>query len=329
MGWLRRPSPLQRRMLAMGTLVTVTIMVEPRRRVAAESAISAIEQTLQRFGRDAWAWGSGALAQFNRQLAAGERAAVPPDLRPLFVRAWDIHRSSGGRFEPRIASLVRLWGFDDVEHLRSSPPPQCDIDALLGALRQAPPYDGGAEYGPAPGTGWDLGGIGKGYIVDAALEQLRERGYTNASVDAGGNLAVRGFRNDRRWRIGIRDPRSRSDAPQLLATLDVTDEAVITHGDDQRYFDYGGRRYAHLLDPSNGWPVQGLRALTVVHEDASVADAVGGALFVAGAQGWRALAEQLGIQQVLAVNDRGDVFATPMLASRLRPQTGVKIRKPA
>lgn len=327
MGWLRRPSPLQRRLLAMGTLVTVTIMVEPRRRVAAESAIGAVEQILQRFGRDAWAWGNGALAQFNRQLAAGERATIPAELRPLFVRAWNVQRESGGRFEPRIASLVRLWGFDDVENLRASPPPQRDIDALLQALRSAPPYDGGGSYGPAPGTGWDFGGIGKGYIVDIALDELRERGYHNTSLDAGGNLAVRGLRNDRRWRIGIRDPRSRADAPQLLATLDVSDEAVITHGDDQRYFEHGGKRYAHLLDPASGWPVQGLRSLTVVHQDAGIADAAGGALFVAGASGWRALAEQLKIQQVLAVNDRGDVFATPMLASRLRPQAGVKIRK--
>lgn len=327
MGWLRRPSPLQRRLLAMGTLVTVTIMVEPRRRVAAESAIGAVEQILQRFGRDAWAWGNGALAQFNRQLAAGERATIPAELQPLFTRAWTVQRDSGGRFEPRIASLVRLWGFDDMENLRSSPPPQRDIDALLQSLRSAPPYDGGGTYGPAPGTGWDFGGIGKGYIVDIALDELRERGYVNASVDAGGNLAVRGLRNDRRWRVGIRDPRSRADAPQLLATLDVSDEAVITHGDDQRYFEHGGKRYAHLLDPASGWPVQGLRSLTVVHQDAATADAAGGALFVAGASGWRALAEQLKIQQVLAVNDRGDVFATPMLASRLRPQAGVKIRK--
>lgn len=325
MGWLRRPAPLQRRFMAMGTFVTATVVVEPRGRLAADVALAAVENELLAFGREAWAWGNGALAQFNRRLIAGQKAEIPPALQTLFRRAWDARRLSGGLFEPRIASLVRLWGFDDVARLRSEPPTQIEIDALLAALHAAPDYDGGTEYGPARGVGWDFGGIGKGHIVDHVLERLRSHGYENASLDAGGNLAVRGRRNERPWRIGIRDPRAAA-VPQLLATLDALDEAVITHGDDQRYFEYGGKRYAHLLDPRTGWPVQGLRSLTVVHADATVADAAGGALFVAGAGGWRELAHRMRVEQVLVLTDRDELLATAALAARLRPQDGVRVR---
>lgn len=325
MGWLRRPSPLQRRFLAMGTFVTVTVMVEPRGRVAAEAAINAVERELDAFGREAWAWGAGALAQLNRQLAGGETVTLPPTLQPLFAAAWQIRQRSGGLFEPRIGSLVRLWGFDDLARLRDEPPVQAEIDALLARLRAAPDYDGGTQYGPAPGVSWDFGGIGKGWIVDRMLEQLAARGYQNASIDAGGNLAVRGRRNDRPWRIGIRDPRS-SDAPSLLAAMDAHDEAVITHGDDQRYFEYQGTRYAHLLDPRSGWPAQGIRSLTVVHPDASFADAAGGALFVAGVDGWRALAQRLGVSQVLVLTENGELLATRALAARLRTQPEMRVR---
>lgn len=311
--------------MAMGTFVTVTVMTEPRGRVAADAAISAIEREIDDFGRDAWAWGQGALAQFNRRVAAGERVAVPLELRPLFRRAWQIHEHSGGLFEPRIGALVRLWGFDDIARLRAEPPTTAQIDALLAALRAAPAYDGGEHYGPAPDTAWDFGGIGKGYIVDCMLERLQSRGYANVSIDAGGNLAVRGRRNERAWRIGIRDPRN-PDAPRLLATMDACDEAVITHGDDQRYFEHRGTRYAHLLDPRSGWPCRGLRSLTVVHADAAFADAAGGALFVAGGIGWRALAARLGVSQALALTDDGELLATPALAPRLRAQPGVRIR---
>ncbi|HET8882726.1 MAG TPA: FAD:protein FMN transferase, partial [Solimonas sp.] len=107
-------------------------------------------------------------------------------------------------------------------------------------------------------------------------------------------------------------------APRLLATLDASDEAVITHGDDQRYFEFDRRRYSHLLDPRSGWPAQGLRSLTVVHRDASIADAAGGALFVAGAAGWRRLAARMKIDQVLVLTDRDELLATEALAARLR-----------
>ncbi|NKF23438.1 FAD:protein FMN transferase [Solimonas marina] len=325
MGWLRRPTPLQRRFMAMGTFVTATVIVEPRGRVAADSALAVVESELLSFGHDAWAWGAGSLATFNRRLAAGQRAEIPKHLKPLFDRAWNIHRLSGGRFEPRIASLVRLWGFDDMTRLRDEPPPQIEIDALFASLRIAPDYDGSDHYGPARNVGWDFGGIGKGYIVDRALTSLKRMGYENASIDAGGNLAVRGVRNERPWRVGIRDPRE-SAIPRLLATLDATDEAVITHGDDQRYFEYGGKRYSHLLDPRTGWPVQGLRSLTVVHPDAAIADAAGGALFVAGPQAWRELAARMKIDQVLVLTEHDELIATPALAARLRPQDGSQLR---
>lgn len=307
--------------MAMGTFVTVTLIVEPRGRMAADRVLAGIENELLQFGRDAWAWGNGVLADFNRRLASGLRAEVPGRLRPLFEQAWAVHRLSGGLFEPRIASLVRLWGFDDVARIRSQPPDAIEIDTLFAALRGAPGFDGGTHYGPACKVGWDFGGIAKGYIVDHILNGLRRRGYGNASLDAGGNLAVRGHRNERPWRVGIRDPRN-SPTPRLLATLDASDEAIITHGDDQRYFEFDGKRYSHLLDPRSGWPAQGLRSLTVVHRDATIADAAGGALFVAGTGGWRALAAKMKIDQVLVLTDRDELIATETLAARLRAAEG-------
>lgn len=312
--------------MAMGTTVTVTVALESeRQRAKAAAVITEIEQAMTEFGRRWWAWGNGELSRINQQLAAGNVVEIPVDMRPLFARAWQMRQRTGGRFEPRIAALVRLWGFDDVARLRSAPPVPAEIAALLSAMNAAPPYEDGQPYGPAPAVSWDFGGIAKGDIVDVALDLLRERGFGDATVDAGGNLSVRGRRHDRPWQIGIRDPRSDAEEPTLLATLAAQDEAVNTHGDDQRYFEYEGRRYAHILDPLSGMPVQGLRSLTVVHPDGTLAEAGGAALFVAGPEGWPALAAQLGIDQVMAVADDGRIVATPKLAARLQPMPGVRI----
>ncbi len=323
----RAPTLVEHYFLAMGTAILVTVDAgEESRRAAVAQAIAEVQKLLYEFGLDGWAWGSGALARFNRDLADGAAPRVPSLLKPLFARAWDICQASGGLFEPRIGALVRLWGFDDPDRLRSAPPQRAEIDASLAAVRAAPSYEGADSYGPAPGVAWDLGGIGKGYIVDIALEWLRRRGFANAIINAGGNVAVRGSRGDRPWRIGIRDPRTAADLPQLLASLDACDESVVTHGDDQRYFEHQGRRYAHILHPHSGKPVQGLRSLTVVHGDGTLADGGGAALFVAGLGGWPQLARQLGIQQVLAVADDGTVWVSEPLAARMQAATGLSIK---
>lgn len=324
--WHARLPPLVRQtFMCMGTLVTISIAPGQRqRRAEAEAAIGEVRRILAEFSHDWWAWGRGALGLFNRRLAEGRAAPVSSSMRPLFTRAWEMRQATGGLFEPRIAALVRLWGFDDVARTRSAPPSPEEVSTAVAALRRAPPYSGNGAYGPAPGVGWDFGGIAKGYIADVALSVLRERGFPDATLDAGGNLAVRGTRGHRAWRIGIRNPRGGGSS--LLVTLEATDEAVNTHGDDQRYFEHNGRRYAHLLDPATGTPSQGLRSLTVVHADGTLAEAGGAALYVAGTDRWPQLARKLGITQVMAVTDDGSVWATPQLAARLKPEAGVEVR---
>jgi thiamine biosynthesis lipoprotein len=236
-----------------------------------------------------------------------------------------LRQASSGLFEPRIGALVRLWGFDEAARTPRAPPPPAAVAALLARLEAAPAYDGGPWYGPAPGVAWDLGAIGKGYIVDLALDWLAHRGFPDAIVNAGGNVAVRGSRGDRPWHVGIRDPRQPPGQSVLLASLDLRDESVITHGDDQRYFEHQGRRYAHILHPRGAEPARGLRSLTVVHRDGVLADGGGAALFVAGRDGWPQLAARLNLGQVLAVDDDGVAWASGALACRLHPAADSRI----
>lgn len=330
--WRSRLAPLVKLgFFAMGTQVSVTLAV-PGTRARREDAIAAIadiERRIQDFGRHGWAWGDGALAAINARLAEGGVADIPPWMRGLFARAWAVRQATGGLFDPRVATLVRLWGFHDMAAMRDTPPDDADIESALRALRRAPGYDGGATYGPAPGVGWDFGGIGKGWIVDLALDRLRELGFPDAIVDAGGNLAVRGARGDRPWRIGIRNPRGTSDdsqGPVLLASIVARDEAVNTHADDQRGFEHGGVRYGHILDPMRGRPARELCSVTVVHPDGTLAEAGGAALYVAGRSGWRRLARKLGLQQVMVVTADGEVQVTGALAVRIKAEGGTALR---
>lgn len=317
---------LQRDLLAMGTLVTVTVYRDDDlSAAAAEQALDDLAGFLKDFETTWSVLGSGTLAQLNTELAGGQAVQIPAALAPLFRRAAQYTQLSGGRFDVRIGPLVQLWGFDDDSRYRSTPPDPAAIAQRVDALRQAPALDGGEHYGPAPQVQFDFGALAKGEACDLAIARLRKAGVHNAIVNLGGNLRVSGQKGDRPWNIGIRHPRPDPVGNAgLLATLPTSgDEAIITSGDYERYFEFEGQRYHHLLDPRSGQPARGLQSVTVVGASGALGDAASTALFVAGAQ-WRETARQMGLDQVLAVDTAGQVWVTPALAARLKLRDGIR-----
>jgi FAD:protein FMN transferase len=169
---------------------------------------------------------------------------------------------------------------------------------------------------------WDFGGIAKGAAVEEAVQRFKAAGVSNVIVNAGGNLRTAGARGKAPWRIGIRHPRGRTPDEVLAYLLAEGDEALITSGDYERYFEHGGRRYAHILDPRTGLPASGLQSVTVAHADTAWADVASTALFVAGAEGWREAAAALGVEQALVVTAAGEIVVTRALARRLKFMRG-------
>lgn len=304
------------RFFAMGTWVEVSF-VSPGPAVAA-SALADVEALLRTFERDFYPWTDGELAGLNSAIADGREATVSLELAELLRRAQEISVASGGLFEPGMGSLVELWGFHTTAASNDRQPPAAtaiaatlEAGGTIGALE----IDGLRVRSAARGLELDLGGIAKGAVVDRILVLLESHAIDSALVNAGGDLAVAGQpRADRPWRVGIRDPRSDG----LLGILELADgEAAFTSGDYERFYDYGGRRLHHLLDPATGRPVEHTQALTVVSDDAALADAAATALFVAGPDRWRAVASRLGLDTVLRVDASGELELTDAMAARL------------
>jgi len=130
-----------------------------------------------------------------------------------------------------------------------------------------------------PGVRIDLGGIAKGYAVDCGIELLRQRGYTHALVNAGGDSRVIGDRLGRPWVVGIRHP----DHPdQVITRVPLTDSAFSTSGDYERYFDEDGVRYHHIIDPRTGHSASKVRSATVIAPTATRTDGLSKTAFVLG-----------------------------------------------
>jgi thiamine biosynthesis lipoprotein len=147
---------------------------------------------------------------------------------------------------------------------------------------------------------------------------LQEAGIQHAVVNAGGDLRAIGQHGSRPWRVGIRHPRQEG----ILASVETSpDESIFTSGDYERYFDWQGKRYGHIIDPRTGYPAEGLSSVTVFADQADLADAAATALFVAGPKDWLPVARAMGVKGVMLVDEQGTVQITPGIRNRIHFDT--------
>ncbi|MFQ6006509.1 MAG: FAD:protein FMN transferase [Woeseia sp.] len=305
---------------AFGTLLTIDFLDVTSS--ASAAAIASVEARISEIDRDWYPWSTragvpfGELRRINDAIAAGQSIEVSPTLAALIRRAALLESQTGGRFNPAIGHLTELWGFHDVARMRTSPPDVIEIQRWLRgrASSEYLEWNGNVLLSNSPDVMLDLGGIAKGSILEQFVMILHDNGVENAIIDIGGDLTVIGTVSGRPARIGIRSPR----ADDVLAWLEVSDgETVMTSGDYERFFEYEGTRYQHVLDPRSGYPIQHTVSATVVHRDAVLADAAATALLVAGPDGFEELCTALGLDVALIITVSGDLRLTGGMEKRL------------
>lgn len=321
LGGCERPPPVHKETLyVFGTLVEVTLYdVDPETGAA---AVAELEVLFRRLHRDWHAWEPGLLSDLNRAIARGEPFEVPADLAGLIRISKRYAEQSEGLFDPAVGSLVALWGFhsDDPEAGRRP-----DFDAIRALVATAPSMrdvtvEGTRVSSRNPAVQLDFGAVAKGLALDRAVANLKKRGIADAIVNAGGDLNVIGRPGDRHWKVAIRDPVTWG----AVATIDAKDgEAVYTSGNYARFREIEGVRYAHIIDPRTGMPVDRIVSATVIHDSGATADAAATALAVAGPDDWPRIARRMGIDLALLIDAEGTVHATPAMAARVVFEGGV------
>lgn len=315
--------PWEHRFSAMGTEFRLLI---PRGEVRnPESVFADVENLMNRMSVDLYPWADGQLAALNDRLAQGSAAQVSDELAGLLRFAQTRSRISEGFFDPGIGALVELWGFHQARPgTAGSPPSDEDIAALLeGCIGIRHLQIGGREIrSGCAGPMLDLGGVAKGHAVDQAMALIRNAGVAHALLDAGGDIRAMGRNGREPWRVGIQDPRGDS---VLGSVALATGEAIFTSGDYERFFTHEGERYAHILDPATGRPVQHTASVTVLAGQGINADAAATAVFAAGPERWREIADKLGVRAVMRVDVDGRIEMTNAFDRRLEPAAGTEL----
>lgn len=247
-----------------------------------------------------------AAAILNETGALPPGAAGEPLLRAVLADAVRAAERTGGAYDPTILPVARLWDFDAGGRL-----PAAEELAAAVALVDYTAIRVSGALALAPGRQVDLGGIGKGAVVDLIAGHLAERGVERLLVEAGGDLLVAGLKpGERRWRIAVQHPRG--DAlPLAVLEIGAAGErrAVVTSGDYERYLAVDGVRYHHILDPATGQPARASVSVTVIAARAAQADALATGLFVAGPAGLRWFDGDPGVQALVVTEAGGALRA--------------------
>lgn len=201
------------------------------------------------------------------------------DADDLMQLALSMCSRTDGVLDISIYPIVRAWGFTTGEYRISTDDELAELLPLVDYTQIQ--YDHATGQVSIPdGMTIDLGSIAKGYAGQLAAEYLRDKGVTSAILNLGGNVQTIGTKPDGTpWSIGIQDPKG--DSPMMA--LSITDQAVITSGGYERYFEQDGKTYWHIMDPSTGHPADsGLISVTIVGDQGGVCDALSTSLFVMG-----------------------------------------------
>ncbi len=308
----------QETVLSFGTIIDITIVGVDK--ATADTAFSSLRDDFAYMQVTWHAWRPGALSRINYLLSLGENFSLVPSIQPLIEASTALSAKSQGLFNPAIGRLIALWGFQSDEEPVAPPSP--DEIARLVALNPEMSdilYDDQMNMRSRnTAVQLDLGAFAKGFGIDMAIDHLQELGVKNAIINAGGDMRAIGSKNGKPWHIGIRNPLS-SDTAAVLASIDLhAGEAIVTSGDYERYFEYEGKRYHHIIDPRSGYPARGTRSVTVIHSSAAVADAAATALFVAGPGQWHEIAKSIGIKFVMLIDENNRIHMNPAMARRMK-----------
>lgn len=229
------------------------------------------------------------------KLNNGELTTLSPELLEVLRFSLSVSKMSDGAFDVTVAPLSDLWNVKE----RTVPPSGEEISEALSGV-------GYENISLSPLNTQkviiDLGGIAKGYAADKIIEALKKDSVENAIVDLGGNVALLG-----EYSVGITDP---FNPENLYAKIKLKDKSAVTSGAYQRYFDYEGKRYHHIIDPHTGeCAASGLASVTVISSSSMEADALSTAIFVLGKDGISLCDKFPGTDALLITTD-GEIITT-------------------
>jgi len=303
----QRESIYRKSKILMNTLVTITVVStsEDTAEKAMDKAFSRIEkiEKLSDFYSP-----DSEIALINGKSGISE-VRVSPDILELLGKARSVSDNTEGSFDITIGLVISLYDF----HKKIKPEDR-EIRRNLHFVNYRDLSIDRAKstvFLREKGMLIDTGGITKGYAADKAAEILKQQGIHAGLVAVAGDIKAFGLKPDGKpWKIGIRNPAAGRTEDDIIATVELTDMAISTSGDYERFFFLNGKKYHHLIDPKTGYPATACRSVSVIAKDGIFTDSFATGVFVLGPEKGLKVLEKMGFEGII-IDSRGKTHLTP------------------
>lgn len=257
-------------------------------------------------------WDEESQTSLINESAGIASVSVDRELFDLIVRALKVSQLTDGAFDISFASMDRIWDFNRMEQ---TIPDNQDVSMAASKINwQKIMLDDekSSVFLNDKGMKIGFGAIGKGYAANRARDVMSSiEGVQGGLVNASGDLITWGTNGKPEgWRVQIADPKQREKSLGWISTEDM---AIVTSGDYEKYFTSDGVRYAHIINPNTGYPVTGIKSVTILCPDAELADALATSVFVLGTEKGLYLVNQLRQVECIIVTDEDEILSSENL----------------
>lgn len=269
---------------------------------AAITEISRIEKLLTTYSED---------SQTNK---INNNAGIAPvkvdkEVFDLIERSLKISSLTQGAFDISYGSIdKRLWNFD--KEMTSLPDEKTakQLVRLINYKNILLDKENCTVFLKEKGMRIGFGGIGKGYAAEKAKHLLKEIGVQSGIVNAAGDLTTWGLQaNGKPWTIGIANPESKQHS---FSSLNITDMAVATSGNYEKFVVINGKKYSHTIDPKTGLPVSGIKSVTIINPNAEIADAMATPVMIMGIKVGLDMVNQIKGLACLIIDDQNKIYTS-------------------
>jgi thiamine biosynthesis lipoprotein len=299
--------------MQMGTLVKITAVAQSE--AVAQAAATAGFAEIRRLEELLSTWiPTSELSRVNAS-AGAMPVHVSPETLTVVQRAVQAAEMTDGGFNIAIGPAVDAWRVTEGQRI----PTESELDALRPLVDLMAVHADVQEqtiYLEKRGMRIDVGGIGKGYAADQAVDALRRAGAVAGVVALSGDIKTFGrLPGGKMFPVGIQHPRKDGS---VLAWIDLQDEAISTAGDYERFFEREGVRYHHILDPRTLQPARRCQSVTVIAREGVWADGLDTGIFVMGPERGMELVERLPDVEAIIVDQDGRLLVSSGLKQRIR-----------
>lgn len=293
--------PYKRTLKLMGSRFDITVVADSEEQGNLNIAIAIAEIT--RIEKLISSWDTNSQTSDVNRNAGIKPVRVDAELFNLIERAIKISRLTDGAFDISYASMDRIWKFDGSMTIMPSKEEIAGSVVKVGFQNIVLDKENSTVFLKLEGMKIGFGAIGKGYAADKAKALLIEKGVSSGIINASGDMNTWGKQPDGNdWKVAITNPMNKN---KVFAVLPITNGAVVTSGNYEKYVNFNNKRYTHIIDPRSGYPSSGIISVTVFAPKAELADALATSVFVMGKEAGLDRINQLPQIECIIIDDKG------------------------